>query len=294
MNSRGLLDVVAASATLDPPECRRCLEVLARPADVLCDRCLPFVVDAGPQCQRCAAPVGPHLAMHSDCPRCRAESWAFASVRSLGPYDLAALQRLVLRAKRAGGTSAAAALARLWSRHFVRSAANPQPSPQRPLAVAQIDVVVPVPRHWRRRLAFGAPGSERLAEAIARSLRRPLLLRAVRQVRACPRQSGLSATERRRNLVDAFAIGSDGPIEGSRVLLVDDILTTGQTAHRVARVLCEHGAISVEVAVMARGVGETIHAASMTDTPPRLLNPDTNAESNTELASRECGTDAFR
>lgn len=247
----------AALLVVDPPECRGCGADLDDSAAILCGRCRRRVLDGGPQCRRCGAAVGPSLGHLPDCHRCRDESWAFDRAIALGAYANPGLQEACVRAKRPSGTSAAAALAGLWVSRHVDAEGD-----RRAIAADEIDAVVPVPRHWRRRLGSGASGSERLAEAIARRIGRPLLLRAVRQVRPVARQASLAPSRRRTNLVGAFAPGRCGRLDGARVLLVDDILTTGQTAHRVAVVLRSLGAASVTVAAMARGTGETAGVAS--------------------------------
>jgi ComF family protein len=112
------------------------------------------------------------------------------------------------------------------------------------------DLVVPVPLHRRRLAERTYNQSLLLARAVARSWRVPVPARLLLRTRATPPQQGLSAEERRRNLRGAFALRQ--PLGGERVLLVDDVLTTGATARECARVLRDGGAGEVAVAVLAR------------------------------------------
>ena len=236
---------------VDPGECRRCGRQLTGNREspssrrTLCGRCLWQVAPEFIACEKCGAAVGPHLPTR-DCLRCRDERWPFSRVLALGEYRHDALRRLILRAKPAAGTSAAALLGRLWAERFAA-------------ATGEFDAVVPVPRHWTNRIVHGSAASERVAEAIARYWRRPLLLHAVRKRRRTPRQAGLKPTQRRHNLRGAFAARR---VDGLSLLLVDDILTTGSTAAEVTRALCDAGADHVTIAVIARAVGESSKTAS--------------------------------
>jgi ComF family protein len=112
------------------------------------------------------------------------------------------------------------------------------------------DVVVPVPLHFLRHARRGFNQAERLAVRIARRRRLPLF-DAVERVRATPPQAGLTASERRRNLDSAFRV--HGTLDGARVLLVDDVYTTGSTARELGRALVSAGAAEISVLVAARG-----------------------------------------
>ncbi len=107
-------------------------------------------------------------------------------------------------------------------------------------------IVVPVPIHWRRRCARGFNQAELLCQAFpAQTIQKKLLIRT----RPTPSQAGLNADERRRNLTGAFKVLSS--LAGQRVLLVDDVLTTGHTGRECARALIEAGAIDVGLVTFA-------------------------------------------
>jgi ComF family protein len=113
------------------------------------------------------------------------------------------------------------------------------------------DAVVPVPLHWRKRWERGYNQSELLAREIARHRGIPLV-NAVRRRRATSTQAGLSHSARRRNVAGAFAVKDRGPIAGKRILLVDDVMTTGATASACGAALKAAGAASVTLLTIAR------------------------------------------
>ncbi|GIT29178.1 MAG: hypothetical protein Ct9H300mP1_12240 [Planctomycetaceae bacterium] len=112
-------------------------------------------------------------------------------------------------------------------------------------------LVVPVPQHWTKRIAVAHNQAETLAGVLGRCLRVPVGRHILRKARRTPDQSSLSATRRRANLGDSFCVWRRRRIDGVHVLLVDDVLTTGTTAHQAARTLRQGGADRVSVAVVA-------------------------------------------
>jgi ComF family protein len=115
----------------------------------------------------------------------------------------------------------------------------------------QFDAVVPVPLHWRRRWTRGFNQSELLAQAIARRCGAPVV-NALTRRRATSAQAGLTHAARRQNVAHAFQARPSRRIEGKRVLLIDDVMTTGATAAACARALRRAGAQSVTLLALAR------------------------------------------
>jgi ComF family protein len=113
------------------------------------------------------------------------------------------------------------------------------------------DAAVPVPLHWRRRLRRGFNQAEALARAVGRRHGLPVERHCLVRVHATPPQQG-DAAARQRNVRDAFAVRRAGPIAGKRVLLVDDVFTTGATANACAATLLGAGAAAVGVLTLAR------------------------------------------
>jgi len=126
------------------------------------------------------------------------------------------------------------------------------------LASLRPDVVVPVPMHWRRRLARGTNSPEVLAERIAGKLRIPVLKRALRQIRNTLPQKDLPIKRRWQNVRGAFGLRAGYDLGGARVVLVDDVLTTGATCSEAAGVLKKGGASHVAAVVLARALGTDI------------------------------------
>jgi len=122
----------------------------------------------------------------------------------------------------------------------------------RALAVdAQYDAVVPVPLHWRKRWSRGFNQSELLARLIARKRGIPVW-NALRRKRATAIQAGLANAGRRRNVAGAFAVRGGHALAGKRILLIDDVMTTGATAGACASALKRGGAGSVSLLTLAR------------------------------------------
>jgi ComF family protein len=125
------------------------------------------------------------------------------------------------------------------------------------------DAVIPVPLHWRKKWQRGFNQSELLARAIARRRGIPMV-RALGRVRFTLTQAGLSNTERRKNVAAAFRCRRAAEtLRGKRVLLIDDVMTTGSTAAACARALKQAGVTKVVLATVAR-VDRRLEGAAIT------------------------------
>lgn len=112
-----------------------------------------------------------------------------------------------------------------------------------------IDSLLPVPLHWRRHAMRGFNQATELCRVLRQRCDIPIL-HDVRRVRATSFQSGLDADARRRNLRQAFASG--GHIAAQHVLIIDDVITTGETCRQLAKVAIKAGAKKVSVLAVAR------------------------------------------
>ena len=117
------------------------------------------------------------------------------------------------------------------------------------------DFVIAVPHHWSERLLGRHVPSETLTEGISTGLKVRLGRHILAKTRRTPKQTSLGPAERRRNLQGAFRVVDASRLGDATVLLVDDVMTTGTTAHRCAKSLLAAGARSVDVAVVARATG---------------------------------------
>ena len=161
----------------------------------------------------------------------------FDAAYSFGAYD-GALRELIHIFKYGKVRSLAWPLGELLARALARD--------------ERYDLVTAVPLHWRRRWQRGFNQAELLARQIERRTGVPFG-RTLRRVRSTPAQAGLSNTARRRNVRSAFARRRRGPdLSGRRVLLIDDVMTTGSTAAACARVLKDAGAARVALLTVAR------------------------------------------
>jgi ComF family protein len=116
--------------------------------------------------------------------------------------------------------------------------------------------LVPVPLHWRRLWARRFNQAAALARAISAASGVPVLDDALKRVRATPQQVGLKKAERAANVQGAFRVPDDkqASVAGKRLVLVDDVLTTGATVDTCTRALLRAGAAQVDVLVFARVV----------------------------------------
>jgi ComF family protein len=225
-----------------PGVCLACHVPLPPDGNDFCTACSQqFTDDPHLTCSRCSSTVGPHTDVTAECPHCRGEGFAFDRAVRLGPYD-GLLRDLILRMKQRGNEGVAEAVGECW--------AAKDSGRVRELAA---DCIIPVPLHWLRRWQRGFNQSDLLARAWEKQLGVPCLSRGLRRVRATPKQTTLSPTARRENVRGAFRVARNLNLKGRRVLLVDDVLTTGGTAHAAARALKDAGANFVAAAVLGHG-----------------------------------------
>jgi len=113
----------------------------------------------------------------------------------------------------------------------------------------RVEAVLPVPTHWRHRMDRPFHAAERLAGDVARRSQKPLVP-ILRRVRGGPHQMGLSFADRLTNIRGAFSIRPGYRLDRARLLIVDDVRTTGATLRECARTLMEAGAAEVYAAVV--------------------------------------------
>ena len=122
--------------------------------------------------------------------------------------------------------------------------------------MADITAVVPVPLHWTRRLWRGYNQSETMGRAVASRLKLSFHTGWLWRKLQTPLQASVTPTQRRKNLREAMRARLPATMKGKRVLLVDDVMTTGATADACSRALLAAGVGGVQVMVVARAVGE--------------------------------------
>ena len=122
--------------------------------------------------------------------------------------------------------------------------------------LTEADALVPVPLHWRRLWARRFNQSAALAEVIAAQVKLPVAHAALTRVKATRQQVGLTASERALNVQGAFRVRPEArtEVKDRRLVLIDDVLTSGATIDACARALLRAGAAAVDVLVFARVV----------------------------------------
>ncbi|MCX7428128.1 MAG: double zinc ribbon domain-containing protein [Planctomycetia bacterium] len=233
----------AAANLLFPPRCACCDAEFAPEVDglMLCAECRGRLApDEWHGCPRCGARVSSEEAATSPCSQCRGRRFSFDTVVPLGSYD-GDLRSAVLRMKHHVGDPLSMALGQLYCLHRGDRIARLRP-----------DVVVPIPMHWGREMTRGTNSPDILAGQISHHLGVPLERSMLVRTRKTLPQAGLPPHRRFLNVRGAFRLGAGYHLQDARVVLVDDILTTGATCGEAAKVLKRAGASAVSVAVVAR------------------------------------------
>ncbi len=223
---------------LMPPQCMACGASVGAPGS-LCPRCFSdfnFIVP--PLCQACGVPLDTFVADDLMCGACIREAPTFQRARAVFLYDDVS-RPLILKLKHSDRTDAAVHLAR-W---MARSGAD---------LIQNSDLIIPVPLHRLRLFMRMYNQSSLLAHALGKQAGIPVDAGALKRIKATRSQGGLSRKARRRNVAKAFSGPDRTNIEGKKILLVDDVLTTGVTANACTKALLDAGATSVDVLVLAR------------------------------------------
>jgi ComF family protein len=223
-----------------PPSCLACDTPVERDGQfcLSCFGAVNFIT--GPVCAVCGVPLGFEHGAHETqlCQSCTERPRAFTGARAALRYDDTA-RKMLLPLKYADHTEAVRGLAELMRR------------PGREM-IAACNLIVPVPLHVAklRRRRFNQAAL--LAVALARAAAKPVDVEALERVRATAPLEGLGVTERVAELGGAIKARASAMLAGKRVVLVDDVMTSGATADECARALLAGGAQRVEVLTVAR------------------------------------------
>ncbi|HEX2553737.1 MAG TPA: ComF family protein [Microvirga sp.] len=238
----------AAIGLLYPPSCIACGAATGA-AHALCAGCwagIRFI--ERPYCERLGTPFAADYGPGLLSPAAVADPPVYRRARAVAQYDDTA-RALVHRLKYGDRLDLAPALGRMMARAGAE-------------LLAEADVIVPVPLHrarlWGRRFNQ-AMALARTVSGLSGVALDPFLLARVKRTQS---QVGLTRAQRAANLQGAFRVPAEAKarLRGRRVLLVDDVLTTGATANAASRALLRGGAEAVDVLAFARVVTEALEA----------------------------------
>ena len=225
-----------------PPNCATCDQPVAMPGQlcVACFRLTAFVSD--PNCFRCGVPftMAALGGVEQLCPACTLLPPVFGQARAALRYDRQS-RKLILPLKHADRTDLVAALAPQMLRAGMK-------------LLGRADLLVPVPLHRRRLFQRRYNQAALLAHAVARLAHLPVQPDALIRTRATESLGDKSADARATEVQRAFTVRPSrmARIAGARVLLIDDVMTSGATANECAAALLRAGAAAVDVLVAAR------------------------------------------
>jgi ComF family protein len=230
-----------------PPRCLACGTMVAA-TNRVCAACwhkLRFVAE--PLCEACGHPLPYALAAQHDCRHCATAPSSLTRIRVALAYDDAS-RGLILGFKHAGRIETAGLFAG-WMREAGRE------------LLADADWLIPVPLHRWRLLHRGFNQSGLLATRIGRLTGVPVAVDWLQRKTATRSQQGLNRASREKNITaEAFSLRprAVAQLEGKRVILIDDVLTTGATLGACAATLKAHGAAQVDALALARVVRDGI------------------------------------
>lgn len=235
---KALLDIIF------PPRCHNCKTFIpAAGALHLCSPCLEECALIGsPLCRKCGVPFLSGAGDDHLCGPCIDEPPPFITARAAAIFD-GPVRELIHRLKYNGRFQHRRPLALLASQRLTPYVRDYAP-----------DLLVPVPLHVKRLRQRGFNQAVLLGELLAREWRLPISRANLRRIRWTEPQINLSAAERITNVRGAFIVKNPGLIREKRILLVDDVYTTGSTAAECTRVLMKAGAESVMVITIARAM----------------------------------------
>ena len=234
----------AGLALVYPEVCQLCGAARATPAEgFVCAGCRAKVrFIERPFCERCGRPYQGEITGEFECPNCRDRELHFRQARSA----VVACERMLEVIHRYKYSRS------LWFEPFLAGLLIGMAKPE--LAKEKWDFIVPVPLYPAKQREREFNQAERLAKHLSAATQVPVNKRLLRRVRPTCTQTVLSREEREENVRNAFAMRRGRRLNGERIVLLDDVLTTGATTSACAKVLRSAGAGEVCVWTVARGI----------------------------------------
>lgn len=231
--------------TLLPQTCVACNEWIPADQAPACPTCLASLEAAAalPYCPFCGRTMSPFSIHEKNCARCKHEHfWNVAGVARVGNYSEEPLRHLLVDLKFGGRERQANFLGKLLAAAL-----------RKQTWLDEIEALVPVPMHLRRRLQRPCDHARMLAEAVSRRVRIPIRHAAIRRMKYSISQMRTSSpTQRFKNVKDNFGPAQQPKVAGQTVCIIDNLLVTGATIHEVSKVLRKAGAKRIYAAVVAR------------------------------------------
>ena len=223
-----------------PPRCLACGTIIDEP-DALCSSCWAgMTFFAPPWCAICGLPFPHPMGEEAVCADCARQKPSWDRARAVMRYDKHS-RHLVLALKHGDRTHVARALGRWMGRAGAE-------------LLEGADMIVPVPLHWTRLFTRRYNQAGLLAHAVRAAGGPPVMADWLVRCRRTPSQGRLGPVARARNVRGAFAVRRGCDVKGKRIVLVDDVLTTGATVEECARVLRRGGAAFIGVLTLSRAV----------------------------------------
>ena len=234
---KGLIDLIF------PPLCAFCGTPLAENDKVdICPGCLRDIHFISPPiCPKCGLPFPMEMGEDHLCGQCLGREWHFGSARALGLYE-GTIREAIHTLKYRGKSFLAKPLVGLLNRGYPF------------IDYGSYDLLVPVPLHPKRLRERGFNQALILGKAIGRREEIPCTGFALKKIRWSHPQVSLSPNEREKNVKGSFAVADPAAVRGKRILLIDDVMTTGSTVNECARELLKAEAGEVDVFTLARAV----------------------------------------
>ncbi|RFB81307.1 ComF family protein [Methylovirgula sp. 4M-Z18] len=226
-----------------PPTCIAC-RAATQTHGTLCPACwgrIRFV--ERPYCEQLGTPFQRDLGPGIISPEAIADPPMYARARMVALFQDGPARQLVHRLKYGDRTDLARPMG-LWMARAGRDILD------------DADLLVPVPMHWRRLFARQFNQAAALAAVVAKAANVPLAADVLQRAKSSPPQVGLTKAQRAENVQGSFVVPPEAKLrlEKRKIVLVDDVLTSGATANAAARVLLRHGAARVDVLIFARVV----------------------------------------
>ncbi|MDI6781920.1 MAG: ComF family protein [bacterium] len=236
-----------------PAECSLCSNPLETIRErYICSDCLNKIKPLElPVCEKCGKPLVSsfNLVQHPLCHECHTMERYFTSARAVGTYE-GVLKKAIWLFKYEGKTGLQNTLGSLMVDCISHFGWTNNVSTGR----EGIDIIIPVPLHKTKLKSRGYNQSDILAAFIGKKMNIPVSRNNLKRIKATITQASLKRKERIKNIHNAFCIRQPEEFSAKRILLIDDVFTTGATSNECSRILKQAGSDDVFVLTLARGV----------------------------------------